>query len=175
MDNKVLTIDPGVYTMGACLWDEQPFKSKDIVCLPIKRIAKEIKDRAAYGAIGSMKHLIDWLYPWFDEFVITDCYCEKPQVFNSARGYASNVQGHVQQMEMFRGMLYQTCQDFAVKFHDVKVTDWKGQLPKKLVNERITKIYAKYRNRGNGIAKLTGRGSHDWDAAGIGFFLQGIF
>lgn len=173
--NHILTVDPGVYTMGACLWDETEWFAKHLA-LPMKRIDLDIpsKDRKQLSANGAMNYLIKYLSKWFVNYCITECYCEKPQTFMSAKGMASSIKGHVLNMEMFRGMLFGLCQQYDCVFHDVGVLQWKGQLPKSLTIERIKEIYIDAGFRAS-ITKLSRHGGHDWDAAGIGFFLQGYF
>lgn len=175
MIRHVITVDPGVFTMGVCLWDEREFYS-DHLALPCKRICKDLKptDRKRMGARGAIDHLILWLRAWFEEFEITECWCEKPSVWSTAKGYAANFQGNILNMELFRGRLYQTCMEFQTVFHDVPVTEWKGNLSKKLVVERLKTLMFEH----NGKIKstiLSRQCSHDWDAAGIGFYVQGFF
>lgn len=171
----ILTVDPGVYTLGACLWDEPEFYSSHLA-FPIKRLCIDIdrKERQSMNPQMGIDRLVRWLRKWFEEFEITECYCEKPSIWNSAKGYAANFQGNILNMELFRGRLYQMCEEFQCVFHDVPVTDWKGQLSKKLVNERIKKIMFENDGKLKGTI-LTRQGSHDWDACGIGFFIQGVF
>ena len=173
--NHILTVDPGVYTMGACLWDEGEFYSSH-VAMPKKRLCIDIakKERKYLGAKGGVDYCINWITTWFEALELTECYCEKPSVWSNAKGYAASIQGHVLNMEHFRGRLYQVCQTYNCKFHDVPVTEWKGNLSKQLTVERIKQIM--FENDGKLKATiLTRQGSHDWDAAGIGFFLQGVF
>jgi hypothetical protein len=97
----ILTVDPGVFTMGACLWDAKKFLS-EVVCFPVHAIDWVIKDKdrhSLYTPECAMAMHVDKLRLWFDREEITDCYCEKPQVFLSARGFASSIKGHVQQMK----------------------------------------------------------------------------
>lgn len=170
---SILTIDPGVYTLGACLFSEDEFLSS-YCALPYKRLAidRPRKERDSMGHQVSMKHLINRLRTWFDAYEITECYCEKPSVFGSARGWASK--DHILQLEMFRGMLFNLCDEYHCLFHDVNVSTWKGQLPKHLVVQRIKDIYYAMEGRQQ-IAVLSEDGSHDWDACGIGLHVQGFF
>lgn len=174
-DTAILTVDPGVYTMGACLWDESVWNSQE-VAFPEHTLNIIVKDheRKGIGPNESMRTLVQHLIPWFDAYDIVACYCEKPQFFNSARGFATGIQGHLQQLEMFRGILFQWCDRYDCEFHDVPVLEWKGQLSKKITADRIKDIYVKFHHREE-LMKLSANKSNDWDACGIGLYAQGVF
>jgi hypothetical protein len=55
----------------------------------------------------------------------------------------------------------------------VKVSSWKGQLPKELVIDRIKDFYRK-QDAGLKLLSMSLDGN-DWDALGIGLYLQGLF
>jgi len=173
--NKILTVDPGVYTMGACLWDEKEWFS-DKLALPELAVNIDLndKERKKTEPMQAMNAMVQSLRPWFEEETITYCYCEKPQIWTSARGMAGAIKGHVLQLEMFRGILFSLCQEFNAEFKDVKILDWKGQLPKLQVNKRLRSIILKEYRCTWDVAMLS-KGEHDWDALGIGFYLQGKF
>lgn len=173
--NKVLTVDPGVYTMGACLWDLDEFYS-DRLALPELAVNVDLKDkeRKKVEAKQSMNAMVQSLKPWFEEEPITQCFCEKPQIWTSARGMAGAIKGNVLDLEMFRGILFSLCQEFSTEFRDVKILDWKGQLSKLQVNKRLRDILIREYRR-NWDADILSNGEHDWDALGIGFYLQGKF
>jgi hypothetical protein len=173
--NKILTVDPGVFTMGACLWDEKEWYSERLA-LPELAVNVDLKEheRKRTEPMQAMNAIVQMLRPWFEEDPITYCYCEKPQIWTSARGMAGAIKGHVLQLEMFRGILFSLCQEFSTEFKDVKILDWKGQLPKQKVNKRLRDIILKEYKRDWDVAMLS-RGEHDWDALGMGFYLQGKF
>lgn len=167
----VITVDPGVFTMGACLW-----KSTDVMTdipwgFPIDAMAFDLskQNRHPDEATQTMILLVNELDKWFKKGIAT-CYCEKLQIFTSARGMASAIKGYVLQVEMFRGILASKCNEFKVPFVDVPVLQWKGQLSKDLTVKRIRKIFDR-----NVPKCMSKEASHDWDAAGIGFYLQGMF
>lgn len=173
--NKVLTVDPGVYTMGACLWDEKEWYS-ECLALPELAINEDMKDheRKKIEPMLAMNAMVQLLRPWFEEEPITQCYCEKPQIWTSARGMAGAIKGHVLHLEMFRGILFSLCQAFDTEFKDVRILDWKGQLPKLKVNKQLRSIILNEYKRDWDVNILS-KGEHDWDALGIGFYLQGYF
>lgn len=167
----VLTVDPGGYTMGACLFAYPGWQS-DMVCPPCQSmvIGYTKKERDKYTPHEALIYMINRLRTlWFENYDIRLCFCERPRLFGSARSMASGIKGHLQMMDMFRGALLQLCDDHGVNFSNVDVLDWKGQLPKHLVNQRIREIL------NGGSTVLSDNESHDWDACGIGLYLQGVF
>jgi hypothetical protein len=70
-------------------------------------------------------------------------------------------------------MLVSLCNQYKTEFHDVKVSSWKGQLPKELVIDRIKDFYRK-QDAGLKLLSMSLDGN-DWDALGIGLYLQGLF
>ncbi len=89
----------------------------------------------------------------------------------SPRGMAGAIKGSLLNIEMQRGMIFKLCQDYETQFTDVDVLQWKGQLSKVNTIRRIKKIAAKFKQD----TKMLSKDGHDWDACGIGLFLQGVF
>lgn len=167
----VITIDPGVFTMGGCLWESESGLPDKPWGFPLDAMAFDLskQNRHPDEATQTMILLVQELNKWFTKGVAC-CYCEKLQIFTSAKGMASAIKGHVLQVEMFRGILASKCSEYNVPFVDVPVLHWKGQLSKDLTIKRIRKIFDKH------IPKCMSKEfSHDWDAAGIGFYLQDMF
>jgi len=92
-------------------------------------------------------------------FKCSEGYIEYPAFFQAhgACGVANS--GALVKLAWFVGLVCGTL-PFAPKL--VTVGNWKGQLPKKVVQQRILRILPK--------VKAT---SHDWDAIGIGLFIKG--
>lgn len=171
----ILTVDPGCFTMGACLWDFNEWSIKKNITKPMPLLKTmcvdyTVKERNQLDPNTAMAHHMEKLKVWFKKYKIVTCYCEKPRLFPSARGFASSIKGHIQYLDMFRGLLFSLCIANKCTFEDVDVLEWKGQLPKGLVNERIKEISSK-KDR----MLLTVNASHDWDAFGIGLYVQGFF
>lgn len=174
--NVILTVDPGVYTMGACLWWEDGFTSTKF-SLPFRVVNYNLKsaDRRALQPNDAMAWLVGKLrIYYFEKYPVISCYCEKPAIFTSARGMAGAIKGHVLQLEMFRGMLFSLCQEFNTLFVDVPALTWKGQLPKKLTVDRIKTLISEQR-RNVDCLRMSANGENDWDALGIGLHIQGFF
>lgn len=95
--------------------------------------------------------------------------CEFPEFFPNRRGFHTAAGGDLVAMSYcvgrVAGVAYDRLGAKSVKL--VKVTTWKGQLPKDVVAKRI-------RDRID-TRKLTTKMSHDWDACGIALFAKGKF
>lgn len=86
--------------------------------------------------------------------------CELPQFFNSAHGTMVAAQEGLVKLTMLVGYFGGMCTHYGVSFSPIKVQDWKGQLPKEVVKNRIRKILRKKQH------VLLSKDM--WDAVGIG-------
>jgi len=99
---------------------------------------------------------------------IENVFCEDVsyQGTGSVKGQAAAESGGLVKLSKFAGSLRGFIYGYyrgAVKFEFVPVVTWKGQLPKDVVKNRILKILPNIKTT-----------NHDWDAVGIGLFLQGV-
>lgn len=172
---KILTVDPGVYTMGVCLWDEDRWYS-DHIALPERVVNYEMKDnlRKVTDPMDVMSMSVQSLRSWFEDEQVSLCYVEKPQIWTSARGMAGAIKGHVLQLEMFRGMLFSMCKEFDAEFKNVNILMWKGQMSKLMVVNRLKGIIISHNVKWSIQEHMTKLGN-DWDALGMGLYLQGYF
>lgn len=168
----LLSVDPGVKTMGYALL--QSFKGNEYLKPRIK-IAKAghltlpKDDKRPFDL--QVASLIEWLYDEvYIEFEgdITTVACEMPQFFNTRRGFDTAAGGDLTEMSYCVGCVSGFADyKLGAKFIPVPVTKWKGQLPKPVVIQRIKTLVD--------VSKLSPKGSHDWDACGIGLFVKGKF
>jgi len=163
---SVLCVDPGGYTMGAALFNYQAFKDQSTVANPLWCFTHSFTphQRDVFTSNQALLGYMNILSKKFDTETIVQCYCEKPKSYN----FAASVKGHIQMLDTFRGALIQMCHDHKCEYHDIEVMKWKGNLPKKLVIDRIKEIL------GNHVMLMSQNG-HDWDAVGIGLYVQGVF
>ena len=95
---------------------------------------------------------------------------ELPEVWGSnQKSYTSATRGDLGKLYVLCGMLYSVCSDIqtveSVQF--ITANEWKGQLPKKVVEQRIQRfIPNKLKQR-----KLT---EHEVDAIGLGLYVLGV-
>ena len=92
-------------------------------------------------------------------------YIEHPVFYaNSAGGHMAAATGDLLKLCACVGAIAGALK---VPVHPVFVPDWKGQLPKPLVNTRIKRILQ--------AAHPLGFQKDEWDAVGIGLFVKGAF
>jgi hypothetical protein len=100
---------------------------------------------------------------------VTRVYIEFPIFFaSSARGHMVAASGDLLKLCATVGAIGAQVPSFA-QLHPVKVPDWKGQLPKPVVNRRIEAIL------GKGFCKTMNFEADIWDAVGIGLWALGRF
>lgn len=98
----------------------------------------------------------------------TEVACEFPEFFANQRGFHTAAGGDLVQMSFCVGRVAGYAEHvLGAKFTPVRVTIWKGQLPKDVVISRIRKKID--------ASKLTRKPSHDWDACGIALYVKGKF
>lgn len=90
-------------------------------------------------------------------------YCEYPAYFDSAAGQMVAKRGDLLKLTFLVGCIQGFLEPTFV--HLLPVHTWKGQLPKEVVKSRIKNLL------GKDICRNLK--SHDWDACGMGLFLQG--
>lgn len=162
---NMLSIDPGLSGTGWAAWRGTKLLRAGVVYPPANPLesltGSDTPDKAA--AI-TQKLLADMRFPsHVDPFQMT-IYIEMPQHMTSAKGIAAQA-GAVYKLAFFVGYL-------ARAFHptDVRLVipmEWKGQLPKDVVQRRIIRTLGV-----NTCTKLNIR-SHAWDAVGLGLWANG--
>lgn len=157
MEITMITIDPG-YQSGVVLWSANSNKP----------VTTRLLKAPSYGRN-------DWrvsclLQQFFDELCTLEfaehceLYVEYPSYFSSAGGFAAAARGDLVSLAFLTGALFANADLFVAKNNRyiVPVHEWKGQLPKTVVNDRIRKaIGEEYPN-------------HIADAVGIGLWIRGI-
>ena len=168
----IISIDPGVSGTGVAIWDAETWD----ICVPPLEIANlyghvkkknlsdlDAEDHFTYQAYD----IADQLEP----FLSREClqvYCEYPALFaGSAMSRACAVKGDLQKLTFIIGVFAGYCRRRAVPipFKPVRVNDWKGQLPKDVVNRRIVKVIPN-------VLDLNPT-THSYDAIGIGLYAKG--
>lgn len=99
---------------------------------------------------------------------ITHVYLEYPTLMQSLGGQVTAKSGALVKLAYLVGYLsagFTAWIDADVRL--ITVNEWKGQLPKSLVQKRIERIL--------GLKACQGYKSHVWDAVGIGLYAKGRF
>jgi hypothetical protein len=107
--------------------------------------------------------LLETLKAWPIDWV----YCELPCFFESAGGLMVASQNDLVKLAFLVGIYGGVCATRGVPFTPVPVAEWKGQLPKAVVNRRIVKIL------GEGACREFRQDI--WDSVGIGLYAKGWF
>jgi hypothetical protein len=155
----MFTIDPGVSGTGWVAWiDAQPVAAGIVETLPgapwEARTEKVVKHLSkAYELL-----IVHTGYP--HPMVI----CEMMEFYQTASGSAPWVTGDLQRILVLAGWFCGQVGVPASRVVFVRPSEWKGQLPKKVVTARVTKLLGK---ETCDRLRLT---SHAWDAAGIGLW-----
>jgi hypothetical protein len=145
-----MTIDPGASGSGWALWSEGWELLKNGVVLPPK---SDEWEQQAYYTVGHLRDVAK-------KSGAEAGYVEFPAFFQAhGAGVASS--GALVKLAWFVGLV---CGKMPMYVELVTVGEWKGQLPKRIVEDRIRKILPGVRAK-----------SHDWDAIGIGLYKAGRF
>jgi Holliday junction resolvasome RuvABC endonuclease subunit len=161
----ILSLDPGNRGTGWALWDEKHWKH---LVPPVNA-----------GLIQTHKHFKHWMqraYYLGDEFEklflkydIKEVISEYPQYFHrSSKGQASVESGDIFKLVMLTGIYSQIAYTYSASFILVFPQEWKGQLPKQVVEARINRLLGKK------IERYTVPGLHIHDAIGIGLWKKGF-
>ncbi len=148
-----ISIDPGIQGTGYAVWDyEVKLHKCGVINAPSKYTWEE---KMRYVALALTEY----------NYSCNKIYIEYPQRFGGASGDMVSLKGDLGKLFTCVGYIlgYLKC-DFKL----ISVVKWKGQLPKKIVNARIQKLLNKEE-----LGKLSKNKSHDWDAVGIGLYVQG--
>ena len=95
-------------------------------------------------------------------------YCEFPTFYDNPGGHMVAKRGDLGKLYYVIGALGQVADRLDVPFTLISVPEWKGQLPKHVVNARIADRL--------GVSELLNTlRLHAWDAVGIGLYAKGHF
>ncbi len=163
----MISIDPGV-EVGWALWDKKRWNK---LVSPVR--VGIIKPRISSGLekFANWQVRVESTMRQFTAILegtnqIEEAIIEYPQFFGSdATGQASARKGDLVKLAIACGMIGGTAYDRGIKIAWAAVKDWKGQLPKRIVENRIRELL------GLGVTYK----DHEWDAVGIGLWSKGFF
>lgn len=172
----IVSIDPGVKTLGLCVWDVQytvrgdldfrrsPFRGGHAP-RPIYAEAVEFTPRSLPDAAEA---ITDYLHDTLTPFRPTHAVIERMEFFGgTARGIAATVD--VLDVAAMTGAMTVFFQQRGAIVTLTPVRTWKGQLSKDQVSRRLLKKW------GLDEMPLESLKSHAIDAAGIGLHFMGKF
>lgn len=157
MKFSVLAIDPSINTLGYAVLvvDDATLKAELVGYDTIKAL----KATQKLVLEERMKLILDDLMLSFEKRSFDYTVIEKPESWGAYKSMASQHSGGLLLLHILVGALWQWSRAVTVESHSflVKVSEWKGQLPKKLTQERMEMKYSVKFNT-----------DHESDATGLG-------
>lgn len=158
-----LTIDPGTIATGVAKWRadmwENPVPPFDV---ELVRTPKAVLQRDWLDKVAWQRDRFQALVG--DDNVI-EVFVELPMKFEGVKGDMVSAKGDLVKLTFLVGAFYGVCQDLGIPFEPVPVIEWKGQLPKPVVEKRIRDAL--------GVKRCTSFTADVWDAVGIGLYKKG--
>lgn len=161
----VLSVDPGLTGTGYAVWSA----SAELWRLSRKptRVGV-ITPPAKLEAMAKLRYLVERLSGLMANEDINRVACELPEFWAGAFGRAVAARGDLVKLSLVVGAVAALAVERRAVFTTVPVRDWKGNLPKDVVERRIR------RRIGDGVCEQLGIKSHAWDAVGIGLYVKGM-
>jgi Holliday junction resolvasome RuvABC endonuclease subunit len=150
-----MAIDPGHGGTGYVIWKMSWQYVTCGIIAPSKSMDWETRGKII---AERMKYIRDF-------YRIKEIYMEYPAYFSSVGGEMVAKRGDLAKLLWLVGLIHGMVHPTHVEL--VRVTDWKGQLPKAVVEERLRKLLGK--------SYPKDCKSHSVDALGIGMYVRGIF
>lgn len=172
-----LTIDPGLGGTGYAVFKDDPKEWMPHLTGVIQCSEKqgtlwpqrqtEIMDKFNDNLIGTF-------YTSKDGWSIKKAYIELPAMFESAKGMAcatgeSGQDSSLVKLAVLVGRLFESLDGESIHVEFIRVNDWKGTLPKKVVSARIQERLRLP------VTAITRFGDHACDAVGMGLYVKGVF
>jgi hypothetical protein len=154
-----MTVDVGL-TSGAALWKKKVGAGRPFItfCLAAPRRGT-ITQRAWHVADGLAQAAVT--------YDVSRAFLEQPQYMDSASGQRSARRGDLFKLIYTTGVIAGALLARLIEVHTIKISEWKGQLPKNVVDERIARAL-KVTVRELKRMYVT---SHERDAVGMGLAL----
>ena len=150
----VLTIDAGLNGTGVAIWTSRLTFIKALNLYAPKKLEWQDKGHYIISKILQQRTC---------GYNIKNVYVEYPAFFQSVGGEMVARRGDLVKLTWFVGLV---CGVFyPIKVNLITVMEWKGQLPKEVVERRIKKAHPEY----------VGYKDHCIDAIGIGLYVKGEF
>ena len=170
---EAISVDIGVNELGWAVWDFTDTWGKP--CAPLSvgviKASHASLEQAARHKKFELKvmSLMEQFYAEVaDSHNTQHIILEYPQQFGSARGQAAAAMGHTLQLAFAAGAHAEMAWVFGYTVELVTPSMWKGQLKKKLVEQRLRRAIG-FKAQDGGQFR-----SHAWDAVGVGMFAKGF-
>lgn len=162
----VIAIDPSVSSCGIARWRFTTWARWE-KALPPEEVHlwhPPSKAKAWHEKMNWMARALD-IYIAEADLPIHSVGCELPMMVRGGGEVVAN-SGALVKLSCCVGAFAGVCAMHDVEFVPVPVHDWKGQLPKTMVNRRIKKLL--------GAANCREFRADIWDAVGIGLYMKGV-
>lgn len=159
-ESRVLSIDPGLNGTG---WVVAFLNRNGQVNIIRSGIINE-KNGTLEERAGAIAAEIVWIA---NRNNVSRICCEYPAFFDSVSGQMVAKRGDLVKLTFLIGYIAGMLHEFG-KCELIPVNEWKGQLPKSVINERVKQILGEKR------WNLLGLKSHAVDACGIALFVLGL-
>lgn len=161
--NRLISIDPSINNLGMAIWDLNSLVLDS--CNPSKLVMhklvhplKNCRDNEFEKSFSMLNQIREWK----TKYLVNKIICEVPEHWAVA-GFQARETGSIAKLMFVCGMLY-SLRNEVEEMRLVTPREWKGQLPKKVVANRLQKDYEPY-----GIS-MTALNENVMDAIGIGHF-----
>lgn len=165
MKRVVMTADPSSRSMGVALWSTKTWKIQGKYTLPVS--THLLQGSQCDDWDRSVRRIGEGISKIFNSHQITKVYCEQPAYMPGSHQTAGS--GGLVKLTHSAGMIAGICYYLGIRFEYVPINQWKGNLPKKVVNDRIKAHYKEVHGKEVVFQQ------DEWDAVGIGLYLKGIF
>ena len=154
----LMSVDPGATGTGIALW-RVGFGVVDPGIFYCKNL---------FGGDGDWWERADQLVPQLStllhKYGVVEMVIEYPQFMESLKGQASSRQGDTLKLAFLVGRYVQAARELGIRnIRRVQPDEWKGQLPKDVVERRIIAKIPE-------IVEVLNPKTHSWDAIGIGLW-----
>ena len=161
-------IDPSIVSMGWAFWNYEDYQSKNpptaTGLIKPDGCWKNWLSRS-YNQVDKLEQIIDAMqeYKGDHNWMV---FCEAPQFMEFHRGLTAARSGSLVKLSHLVGEIHYMCKSsIGGNFKLISIPEWKGQLPKSVVNYRIRSI----------LGKENCKKFHTdiWDAVGMGLWQMG--
>jgi len=167
----VISVDPGFTTFGFAVFKYNDFQFSQVPTIVDSYSYTQKKGDAVTDSFGSklittMNEFRSKIHTYRATALLL--FIEEPQYMQSGKGVAALHRGDLVHLSMAAGVFIGYLFTGLCMPVSIKPTQWKGNLPKDVINKRIKKII------GPEESKKLSNGGHDWDAVGIALHQKGL-
>lgn len=158
-----MSIDPSINNLGMAIWD---ISTKTLLLWKLVH-PKPDRRKNEYEKSVSM---CDQLREWAKTYAVNNVLMEVPSHW-AVGGFEARETGSIAKLCFVCGLIYGMRYDEKIEeFKVVKPSDWKGQIPKHVMANRLHDEYVKYGIDMNGTITDTKLNENVADAIGIGHY-----